>query len=72
MTRRGRRKGASRGRDLALAFLGARSADEVLLSRIIDEHIERVLDATDANVSLAAELLGMHRRSLQRYSRRKR
>ncbi len=56
---------------LALAYLGATSPTAVHLERVIDEHIERVLDATDHNLSTAAELLGMHRRSLQRYVRRR-
>lgn len=58
-------------RDLALAFLGARRATDVHLKVVIDRHIARVLDAADGNVSLTAGLLGMHRRSLQRYARRK-
>ena len=56
---------------MALAFLGATSADEVHLKRVIDVHISRVLAAADGNLSLAAKLLGMHRRSLQRHARRK-
>ena len=36
------------------------------LSRIEWEHIQQALRATDGNVSAAARLLGMHRRSLQR------
>ncbi|HEY2749171.1 MAG TPA: helix-turn-helix domain-containing protein [Polyangia bacterium] len=47
------------------------SADEVRLRRVVSAHIERVLEATDHNLSLAADLLGMNRRSLQRYARRK-
>jgi ActR/RegA family two-component response regulator len=57
--------------NLALAFLGAPNVDDVRLKRIIDRHIDRVLGATDGNLSLAADLLGMHRRSLQRYQRRR-
>jgi transcriptional regulator of acetoin/glycerol metabolism len=59
-------------RDLALAFLGAHDATAVHLQRVIAEHIALVLDAADGNLSLAAEWLGMHRRSLQRYERRHR
>jgi ActR/RegA family two-component response regulator len=58
-------------RELALAYLAAVSADEIRLRRVVAAHIERVLDATDHNLSLAADLLGMNRRSLQRYARRK-
>lgn len=36
------------------------------LSRLEWEHIQQALRATDGNVSAAARLLGMHRRSLQR------
>lgn len=72
MPRRPNRVSSTQPRDLALAYLGATHAGDVVLDRIIDGHILRVLDATDGNLSLAAELLGMHRRSLQRYLRRKR
>jgi ActR/RegA family two-component response regulator len=72
MEHRARRAQPNQGRDLALAYLGATNAGDVVLDRIIDGHILRVLDATDGNLSLAADLLGMHRRSLQRYLRRKR
>lgn len=58
-------------RALALAYLGVGSVDEVRLDHVIDEHVERVLAASDQNLSLTADLLGMHRRSLQRYVRRK-
>jgi ActR/RegA family two-component response regulator len=67
-----RRKQAAHARDLALAFLGANNATDVQLQIVIDRHIARVLDASDGNLSLGAKLLGMHRRSLQRYERRKR
>jgi len=36
------------------------------LDRVEREHIERALGYTDGNVSRAARLLGLHRRSLQR------
>jgi len=58
-------------RELALAYLAVGSVDEIRLDRVIDEHVNRVLAATDQNLSLTADLLGMHRRSLQRYVRRK-
>jgi two-component system, response regulator RegA len=38
----------------------------VPLGRLEWEHIQQALRATDGNVSAAARLLGMHRRSLQR------
>jgi two-component system, response regulator RegA len=44
-------------------------ADEdamIPLSRIEWEHIQQALRATDGNISAAARLLGVHRRSLQR------
>ena len=52
--------------------LGASNAEEVRLKYIVEQHIKRVLTATDENLSLAAKLLGMHRRSLQRHALRKR
>jgi DNA-binding protein Fis len=72
MKRRPRQKGARVSHELALAYLGVLSRGEIRLARVVDEHIKRVLGATDNNLSLAAVLLGMHRRSLQRYVRRKR
>lgn len=36
------------------------------LSRVEWEHIQQALNETDGNISAAARLLGMHRRSLQR------
>jgi len=66
-----RQKRREHDRELALAYLAVGSVDEVRLDRVIDDHIKRVLEATDQNLSLTADLLGMHRRSLQRYVRRK-
>ena len=63
---------AATNRNLALAYLGANDVTEVRLQRVIDRHVARVLEASDDNLSAAAKLLGMHRRSLQRYLRRKR
>ena len=41
--------------------------DELLpLRRLEWEHIQQALRETDGNISAAARLLGMHRRSLQR------
>jgi two-component system response regulator RegA len=46
---------------------GADDPDTMIpLSRLEWEHIQQALRATDGNVSAAARLLGMHRRSLQR------
>jgi transcriptional regulator with GAF, ATPase, and Fis domain len=70
MKRRSRQT-REQSRELALAFLGAVVGDEVRLRSVVSAHIERVLEASDHNLSLAAELLGMNRRSLQRYARRK-
>jgi two-component system response regulator RegA len=36
------------------------------LSRLEWEHIQQALRATDGNISAAARMLGVHRRSLQR------
>lgn len=43
-----------------------RSAPIPSLSRVEWEHIQRILSDCDGNVSRAAKLLGIHRRSLQR------
>jgi ActR/RegA family two-component response regulator len=56
--------------DLALAFLGAANATDVQLARVVDVHIARVMEAADGNLSLAASLLGVNRRTLQRYKER--
>ena len=37
-------------RELALAYLAVPSIDDVRLDRVIDEHIKRVLGATDDNL----------------------
>lgn len=42
------------------------AVDPVSVSRIQWEHIQRVLDANNGNVSATARSLGMHRRTLQR------
>ncbi len=72
MAKRSRRRGPGieQQRKLAVAYLGARHLEEIRLKRVVDEHIQRVLGAADQNLSLTADLLGMHRRSLQRYLRR--
>lgn len=69
-TRHGQTRAAAQRLDLAVAYLGIASVDEVRLHRVIEAHIRRVLDAADGNLSTTAKLLGMHRRSLQRYLRR--
>ena len=67
-----RRTRKGRGRALALAYLGGPRPTEIRLKHVVDQHIKRVLAATDGNLSVAAELLGINRRSLQRHARRKR
>jgi len=42
------------------------SADIPSLARVEWEHIQRVLEDCEGNISKAAKLLGLHRRSLQR------
>lgn len=64
-----RRRGSA---DLAIAYLGALSVDELRLHHVVARHIERVLAASDDNLSLAAELLGLNRRTMQRYAHRRR
>ena len=44
----------------------AESTERPSLRRLEWEHIQRVLDACDGNVSAAARTLGIHRRTLQR------
>jgi ActR/RegA family two-component response regulator len=63
---------AAQARGLALAQLCALSERDVNLARVVADHIARVLDAADGNLSLAAELLGVNRRTMQRYKRRQR
>ena len=70
--KRPRGKRAAQARDLALAILGAANAADVRLDTVIEAQIGRVLDAADGSISLTADLLGMHRRSLQRYMKRQR
>jgi ActR/RegA family two-component response regulator len=72
MKRRPRSESAQFRRDFALAHLGGPSPDEIWLDRVVDEHIKRVVVAADGILSLAAELLGVNRRMLQRYARRER
>lgn len=57
-------------RALALAILGVRFTSEVRLANVASDHVDRVMDATDGNLSLAAEMLGINRRSLQRRRQR--
>lgn len=45
---------------------GARGTDVPSLARVEWEHIQRVLTDCGGNISAAARLLGLHRRSLQR------
>lgn len=57
-------------RNVAIASLGLRYASEAKLEGVEVRHIKKVLAATDGNISLAADLLGMPRRTLQRIMRR--
>jgi len=50
----------------ALRRFGAKHLRELRLREVLDGHIQRVIRACDGNISLAAKLLGVHRRSLQR------
>jgi ActR/RegA family two-component response regulator len=50
----------------ALRRFGAKHLRELRLRQVLDSHIQRVIRACDGNISLAAKLLGVHRRSLQR------
>jgi transcriptional regulator with GAF, ATPase, and Fis domain len=68
--KRPQKKRREQDRQLALAYLGTPAPAQIRLDEVISDHIKRVLEATDGNLSLAATLLGMHRRSLQRYARR--
>jgi hypothetical protein len=52
--------------DWVLLKLGVEHLDDLRLSTIVASHIRRILDACDQNVSLAARVLGMSRRGLQR------
>ncbi len=60
--------------DILAAFGHTRSGEVPVvvpsLERVEWEHIQRVLQACGGNVTRAAELLGIHRRSLQRKLRR--
>jgi ActR/RegA family two-component response regulator len=56
--------------DIAVASLGIANITEARLDSVEVRHIKRVLAATDGNISLAAKLLGMPRRTLQRKMRR--
>jgi two-component system response regulator RegA len=54
---------------IVAAFDGTRPADDVeapSLARVEWEHIQRVLSDCGGNISQAARVLGIHRRSLQR------
>ncbi|HET9958984.1 MAG TPA: response regulator [Polyangiaceae bacterium] len=59
--------------DILLAFEGQQQNPEIVvpsLDRVEWEHIQRVLHSCGGNVTQAAQLLGLHRRSLQRKLRR--
>jgi ActR/RegA family two-component response regulator len=46
--------------------MGVDKAEDLLLRTVVNDHIDRVMAACDRNVSLAARVLGMSRRGLQR------
>jgi ActR/RegA family two-component response regulator len=50
----------------ALLRLGATSPAELRLSRVVTRYIRSVVDACDGNRSVAARLMGIPRRTLQR------
>jgi ActR/RegA family two-component response regulator len=50
----------------ALRRFGAKHLRDLRLRTVLDAHIQRVIRACEGNISLAAKLLGVHRRSLQR------
>jgi DNA-binding NtrC family response regulator len=52
--------------DWVLLSLGVEHLDELRLRTIVAAHIRRILDGSHQNVSLAARVLGMSRRGLQR------
>lgn len=57
--------------EILLAFCGeqpapAHAAQPPSLDRLEWEHLQRVLNANDGNISATARALGMHRRTLQR------
>jgi ActR/RegA family two-component response regulator len=66
----GSRRSRADARSLALAYLGVQSIADVRLARVVNSHVERVIDAADGNLTVAAELLDVNRRSLQRRNRR--
>jgi two-component system response regulator RegA len=54
---------------IVAAFAGTQPPDDAQapsLARVEWEHIQRILADCDGNVSQAARVLGIHRRSLQR------
>lgn len=59
--------------DLRIPYIvsAALTSVDLNLKRRTDDYILSVMEAFDGNVSLTAKRLGMHRRSLQRYLRRK-
>lgn len=45
------------------------SRQDLTLDRVVRRHIRSIMSLTDGNLSAAALLLGMHRRTLQRWLR---
>lgn len=66
-----RRKGVLRPREVEVAqvalSLGVARPDELHLDVVLREHVRAVMVACRKNVSLAAAVLGTHRRTLQRW-----
>ncbi len=56
----------------ALLQLGATRPAELHLAQVERAHVKRVMRACLGNVSLSATVLGMHRRTLQRWLERAR
>ncbi len=56
--------------NIAVASLGISNVTEARLDKVEVKHIRKVLDAADGNISLAARLLGLPRRTLQRKLKR--
>jgi ActR/RegA family two-component response regulator len=50
----------------ALRRLGVKRLSDVELRAVVEAHIRKVLQGCQGNVSLAATVLRLHRRSLQR------
>jgi ActR/RegA family two-component response regulator len=54
----------------ALKRAGASKLRELQLSFVVEQAIRRAVHSAGGSITLAARLLGLHRRSLQRHMRR--